>query len=361
MGSSVKFTATVSGPGGTPTGSVTFYDGESSLGSNALVSGIATYTTSALTVGSHSISAAYGGDANYAASTSSTLSQVVGVKRLCIRGWVDTGGCQRDAPCQTFSYALSVTNAGGEINCVDLGGFGTLTINKAITIKCDGYEGGVLASGTDGIVINAASTDVIYLSGLDIEGVNSSLSGVLINTAAKVHIVNCVIRGFTTAGVKFAPSATNVAFDIIDTVIANNPGTGVFVKPIGSTSVRGFLNRTRVTNSGSDGIFVNANATTGGTKIAVRDSEFANNTGNGFGVFSNGSVAQIQIDSSKASNNSTGIAATGTNAVVRFTRSTITANGTGANQSSGGSVLSYMTNSIDGNGSPGSYGTTPQH
>jgi hypothetical protein len=281
------------------------------------------------------------------------------------RTWIsgvgdDANPCSRTAPCKTFAGAISKTAAAGEINCIDPGGFGALTITKAIAIKCDGVEGGVLVSGTNGITVSAASTDVVYLSGLDFEGLNSSLSGVQINTAAKVSIVNCVIRGFNTAGVNVAPSTANVTVDIIDTIIADNPGTGVFIKPTGSTSVRGFLDRTRVTNSGSDGVFVNANVTTGSTKIAVRDSESANNVGNGFGIFSGGAVAQIQIDSSSISNNGTGIAADGTNAIARFTRSTITANGTGANQSSGGSVLSYMTNSIDGNGSPGSFGTTPQ-
>ena len=102
---------------------------------------------------------------------------------------VDTGGCQRDAPCQTFAYALSVTAAGGEIKCVDRGGFGTLTITKAITITCDGYEGGVLASGTDGIVVNAASTDIVHLSGLDFEGANNALSEILISAAAEDGVI----------------------------------------------------------------------------------------------------------------------------------------------------------------------------
>ncbi len=281
------------------------------------------------------------------------------------RTWIsgvgdDANPCSRTAPCKTFAGAISKTAAAGEINCIDPGGFGALTITKAIAIKCDGVEGGVLVSGTNGITVSAASTDVVYLSGLDFEGLNSSLSGVQINTAAKVSIVNCVIRGFNTAGVNVAPSTANVTVDIIDTIIADNPGTGVFIKPTGSTSVHGFLDRTRVTNSGSDGVFVNANVTTGNVTIAVRDSESTNNVGNGFGVFSGGSVAQLQIDSSKASHNGTGIAATGPNAIARFTRSTVAVNGIGADQSSGGSILSYMTNSIDGNGSLGSFGTTAQ-
>ncbi|HEX3103358.1 MAG TPA: Ig-like domain repeat protein, partial [Terriglobales bacterium] len=62
---------------GTPTGSVTFDDGTNALGTASLSDAQATFTVSSLNVGSHSISAAYSGDSNFLASTSSALSQVV--------------------------------------------------------------------------------------------------------------------------------------------------------------------------------------------------------------------------------------------------------------------------------------------
>lgn len=75
-GESVTFTATVTSASGTPTGTVTFYDGTTELGAETLSSGVATYTTSALTVGSHTIKAVYGGDASHE-SASASLVQVV--------------------------------------------------------------------------------------------------------------------------------------------------------------------------------------------------------------------------------------------------------------------------------------------
>ena len=74
-GSSVTFTATVTPS--TATGTVNFMEGTTLLGSGTLSGGIATTSTTALTAGSHSITAVYGGDANFATSTSSTLSQTV--------------------------------------------------------------------------------------------------------------------------------------------------------------------------------------------------------------------------------------------------------------------------------------------
>jgi hypothetical protein len=78
-GQSVTFTATVSGGAtGTPTGTVTFKDGSTALGTGTLnASGQATLATSTLAAGSHSITAVYGGDSNFAGSTSSALTQTV--------------------------------------------------------------------------------------------------------------------------------------------------------------------------------------------------------------------------------------------------------------------------------------------
>jgi hypothetical protein len=80
-GESVTFAAyvTVTLPGsGTPTGTVTFFDGTTTMGIVALDgSGHAAYATSSLTVGSHSITASYSGDKNFLGSTSDVLTQVV--------------------------------------------------------------------------------------------------------------------------------------------------------------------------------------------------------------------------------------------------------------------------------------------
>ncbi len=76
VGVSVTFTATVTG--GTPTGNVTFYDGATALGTSALNGSFqTTLSSSSLTAGTHSITAQYAGNANYAASTSTVLSQVI--------------------------------------------------------------------------------------------------------------------------------------------------------------------------------------------------------------------------------------------------------------------------------------------
>src|SRR6266852_2361936 len=78
-GAAVTFTATVtSSAAGTPTGTVTFQDAATTLGTGTLSGGTATFTTSGLGTGAHSITAIYGGDANFTGSTSPILTQTIG-------------------------------------------------------------------------------------------------------------------------------------------------------------------------------------------------------------------------------------------------------------------------------------------
>ena len=74
------------------------------------------------------------------------------------RTWVsgvgdDANPCSRTAPCKTFAGTISKTPTNGEINCLDPGGFGTLTITKSITIDCHEVFGSDLNAGTNGINI----------------------------------------------------------------------------------------------------------------------------------------------------------------------------------------------------------------
>src|SRR5438045_9744568 len=94
------------------------------------------------------------------------ISLLVGAASLHAqtRTWVsgvgdDLNPCSRTAPCKTFAGAISKTAEGGEIDALDPGGFGTLTITKAITI--DGTHGAgfgsVLNSSTNGFNVNITS------------------------------------------------------------------------------------------------------------------------------------------------------------------------------------------------------------
>lgn len=279
------------------------------------------------------------------------------------RTWVsgvgdDVNPCSRTAPCKTFAGAISKTAAAGEINCLDPGGFGALTINKSLSIVCDYTEGGALAGG-NGFVINAAATDTVYLSGLDFHGVAGAVNGINVVSVGTLTIKNVSIRHFPT-GINASPGTNPAKINVIASTIAHNSGTGILVRPTGSAGVRMAVDRTRVLGNGGDGIMANGTATTGTLNVSIRDSEAAHNGASGFVAFSAGATSQMMIDSSTAFNNANGIAANGAGAIVRFTRSSVMGNGTGVLQVNPGVVLSYSTNSVDGNGTDGTFGTTPQ-
>src|SRR5689334_23633216 len=90
------------------------------------------------------------------------LLQIVPSHAQATRTWVsgvgdDVNPCSRTAPCKTFAGAISKTATNGEINCLDQAGFGAVTITKSITIDCTGNIGGILAAGTNGVIINITS------------------------------------------------------------------------------------------------------------------------------------------------------------------------------------------------------------
>src|SRR6266566_4709132 len=112
------------------------------------------------------------------------LASPASAQAQATRTWVsgvgdDANPCSRTAPCKTFAGAISKTASAGEINVLDPGGFGAVTITKPITISSEGFEAGVLVSGTNGIVVSVPNaTDFVVLRGLDIEGLGSGISGI---------------------------------------------------------------------------------------------------------------------------------------------------------------------------------------
>jgi hypothetical protein len=93
----------------------------------------------------------------FLALATATLGLAASSYAQATRTWVsgvgdDANPCVRTAPCKTFAGAISKTADGGEINVLDPGGFGAVTITKSVSIVAQGAIGGVLVSGTNGII-----------------------------------------------------------------------------------------------------------------------------------------------------------------------------------------------------------------
>jgi hypothetical protein len=131
----------------------------------------------------------------FAASLLVLVLQAVPGHAQATRTWVsgvgdDANPCSRTAPCKTFAGAISKTVSGGEIDCLDPGGFGAVTITKSITIDCSGTFGSVLAAGTNGINVNGLGITV-NLRGLSINGVGTGLVGINFISGNSLTVTPC--------------------------------------------------------------------------------------------------------------------------------------------------------------------------
>jgi len=157
------------------------------------------------------------------------------------RTWVsgvgdDANPCSRTAPCKTFAGAISKTATGGEINVLDPGGFGGVTITKSISIIAEYVEAGVLVSGTNAIIVNAPAGSKVLLQGLDIEGLGTGINGVNFLGGTQLYIIRCSIRNFTQNGVNVASSSAGAHAFIHDSYILNN-GSGSLPTGFGGVNV----------------------------------------------------------------------------------------------------------------------------
>jgi len=195
------------------------------------------------------------------------------------RTWVsgvgdDANPCSRTAPCKTWAGAISKTAAGGEMDCLDSGGFGALTITISMTIRCEGATGGVLVSGTNGIVINAGATDVVTLKGLDIDGFGASggsISGVVMLSGGKLAIEDCTIYGFQAAGQGYGVfvNGTAGAHVLIENTRIRSNYIGVFISP-----QSGVLNSVVIERSVVDANFIAALSVSAGGLAFASQSTF---------------------------------------------------------------------------------------
>jgi hypothetical protein len=288
------------------------------------------------------------------------------------RTWVsgvgdDVNPCSRTAPCKTFAGAISKTATGGAINCIDAGAFGAVTITKSISIICDGFEAGVLASGTNGIIVNNAAA-IVYLRGLDIQGANTGLAGIRVFAATSVFVDNCVIHDFKSAGtgwgIQFTP---NVAAELTvsNTKIYNNgdlTSGGTNGGAILVTAAAGQTSKVLINNTESINNFFGfkADGTGGGggsINMAIRDSYATQNFGNGIvgTTPAGGATILMMLDRATSTHNAAGfgVIADGAGTTIRMGNSTVSGNANGVGASGGGILQSYKNNMVNNNTADG--------
>jgi len=267
------------------------------------------------------------------------------------RTWVsgvgdDLNPCSRTAPCKTFAGAISKTFINGEIDCLDPGGYGAVTVTKSITIDCTGTFGSILASGTTGVIINipVGANDplrTVRLRGLSINGSGASgtigtrtgVRGVRILDALVVEIEDSVITDFATAGIQDSRTSANGKLMIRNTVIRDVTGSAIGLAGANPNNIS--IENVHALASG----FGLAAAT--GNRVSIARSVFA---ANGTGVEGDAG-SQIGLENSLVSGNSTGLQSSGT---MSLSNTSIFFNTTGIT----GATTSFGNNRILG-GAPG--------
>jgi hypothetical protein len=255
------------------------------------------------------------------------------------RTWVsgvgdDANPCSRTAPCKTFAGTISKTANTGEINVLDPGGFGALTVTKSITVDgSPGFIAGVLVSSGQGIIVNA-NGGTVTLRNLVINGLGSATNGIKILNADAVYVENCQIFGFNR-GISDERAAGKLF--VQNSTIKNNVQANAYLGA-GST-VKATYDNVRLSNSVNHGFWFSSGA------LVVRNCVVSSNTETG--ILGEG-TAEIDVDDTTVSNSIIGIGAGTGNSVIRIANSTVTLNKKGLNIDAG-SIDSYGNNKIEGN------------
>lgn len=217
------------------------------------------------------------------------------------RTWVsgvgdDANPCSRTAPCKTFAGAISKTATGGVISVLDPGGFGALTITKAISLQTDPSLGGILAAGTNGIIVNAANAEIV-INGLIFDGAGTGLNGIRILSARSVSLNDCLFRAFRGTGgvaVDVAPSAGLVAVTVSNCTITGNK-VGVKAAPTATGTARVVLDNVIIERNTLGGIIADGgNATVAMSDSIVKDNANGLSTANGGSIRSYGNNVILQ-------------------------------------------------------------------
>jgi len=138
----------------------------------------------------------------------------------------DNNACSRQQPCRTFAHAITQTDPGGEIVVLDSAEYGTVSIDREITIEAPKgvYAGVDVPSGSAGIEIMPKATRVT-LRGLRINSTGANLSiGIAFKSAGTLSVEDCILDGFP--GLAFKEFGITVSNDDPST---SNAGT-LYVK-----------------------------------------------------------------------------------------------------------------------------------
>lgn len=223
-------------------------------------------------------------------------------------GGSDANPCSRTAPCLTFAGAISKTAEGGEIDVIEPGAYGAVTINKAITIDGGtgaGWAGILVTEGSTAITVNTTGTQKnVILRNLTLDGARQAAGngggvGISLIRAGQLHIENVTIQNFETSAVSIAGADTLKVW--MQHVTMLRSVTGVEASTAAGFSASIYMDDVSMQGS-TDGL--NAVANTG---VAIRNSFFGGNVGTTNGAVKASSGCTVFVENSMFSGNNVAV------------------------------------------------------
>ena len=247
----------------------------------------------------------------------------------------DTNPCTITMPCRNLQAAYNAVAPNGEVEALDPGNYGSLTITGPVTIQGHGWAGMSTTTGA-AITINAAgATDKINIFGVVADGLGiSGTNGIVFNSGGSLTVTNCVLQNFITVsettgiGILIQPTTGLLNFAITNTTASNNQRGIVYEPQSGSAITHGVIDHVGTNGNQQEGITVLTSMASGGTTVVIIANSIATNNGSDGILIENQSAPSpitASIDNANVSNNAGGITAIGTPNVL-LGRSVISAN-----------------------------------
>jgi hypothetical protein len=287
----------------------------------ALVAGLASHPAEAL---QRAFVASYGNDANTAT--------------FCLLG----------NPCRGFAAAHSVVDPNGEIVALDGAGYAAVTITKSVTITANpGFYAGISVSTGNGVTIATAGVNVI-LRGLNINNVGSASNGVSMTNGSSLAIENCVVSNFGGSGVVVN---TGAKVRIVDSLFRAN-AYGIYL----TSGVDAAIAGVKVMGNSGQGMELDNTITATNLTVSITDSVFSGHNSGVYASAVSGATTNVTVIRSTSSNNNFGFAITNS-ATLTVGSSMATSNLYGFYQSGSSAFRSLGNNIVDQNITSNTLGT----
>lgn len=263
----------------------------------------------------------------------------------------DANPCNNiNTPCQTFQGAVNQVAAGGSVIVLTTGGYGAVTIAKALTIEAStGVTAFIHPASGAAITVNAGASDVVVLRGLSLNV--GTGDGITFSAGGTLQLERCVLNGFAVNAINHYAAGLLVVKDttIRNSYIAINVGTG---QPPAGIS-RAVIERTRL-KSNHFGVYAYPSTTTTIRASSISGNSDLPGSAAQYGLLAessrSGETAEMNVEDCLISHNWTGVgsnAASGGIAIVRVSNSTLVYNTVALRQAGSGTLLSRVNNTIE--------------